>query len=332
MSSKTLIIVWNSHARRAETLASDLAGKAKFIYERRLKGFWLTPLRYLVQAWKTWSYLERERPEVVLVQSPPFFAPLVVVTWCELRGKRHSSERGTRCAIDCHPGTWYSPPWSWALPLLRMLSRRAIVTLCTNEGAQDIIRKWRVQGFFLSDGLPNLSPATGTIGSEGETRVAVIGSLDSDEPVAEVFTAARHLPHVTFYVTGDSKKVEAKVLAQKPRNVIMTGFLLGGDYTALLKNVHGLVILTNWTRSVNCAAYEAVAVGKPTIVSDWLEMRNAFSRGFIHVVNTPEAIAAGVQKMLDERKILSEEITAMGTELVKKRQQRLKELRAHLQL
>jgi glycosyltransferase involved in cell wall biosynthesis len=332
MSSKTLYIVWFKHARRAETLAAELDGKVKFIYEPQLKGLWLAPLRYLVQAWKTWSCLERERPEVVLVQSPPFFAPLVVVTWCKLRGPYPSSGRGLRCAIDCHPATWYDPKWRWALPLLRMLSRWATVTLCTNEGAQDIIRRWKVQGFFLSDGLPNLSPATSTIGSEGETRVAVIGSLDTDEPVAEVFTAARLLPHVTFYVTGDSKRVEARVLAQKPRNVIMTGFLLGGDYTALLKNVHGLVVLTNVTRALNCAAYEAVAVGKPAISSDWLEMRHGFSRGFIHVVNTPEAIAAGVQKMLEERELLAAEIAAMGMELVTKRKPRLEELMALLQV
>jgi len=207
-----------------------------------------------------------------------------------------------------------------------MLSRRVTVTLCTNEGAQDIIRKWGVRGFFLSDGLPTLSPSTGTIGSEGETRVAVIGSLDSDEPIAEVFAAARLLPQVTFYITGNPKKVEARVLGQKPENVIMTGYLLGGDYTALLNNVHGLVVLTNVTRALNCAAYEAVAAGKPTIASDWLEMRHSFSRGFIHVVNTPDGIAAGIQKLLDERETLSAEIVAMRTELVTKRQPRLEEL------
>ena len=61
-NGKTLYIVWYSHARRAETLSKELNAQLVFIYEAQLKGFWLKALRYVIQGWKTWRLLERERP------------------------------------------------------------------------------------------------------------------------------------------------------------------------------------------------------------------------------------------------------------------------------
>lgn len=332
MSVNSVYIVWSKHARRAETLSRELKldGQVCYMYEESLKTPWLLPLRYLVQSWKTWRFLERERPQAVLVQSPPIFALLVVAVWCELRGNFRSPGKRTHYALDCHPATWYNPKWRWAKPLVHLLSRRAAVTLCTNEGAQDILRVWKVRGFFLSDGIPTLSLPIGTIGSEGETRVGIIGSLDADEPISEVFAAARLLPQVTFYVTGNPQRLEEKLIAQKPENIILTGFLRGGNYTSLLKNMHGLVILTNVTNALNCAAYEAVAMGKPTVVSDWLEMRHCFSRGFIYVNNTSDAIAEGIKKILDERESLESEVLVLRSELAKSRQPKLEELAALL--
>src|SRR5438874_10130585 len=139
MSVKSVFIVWADHSRRAETLATELDMQVCFLYELRLKGRWLTPLRYLVQGWKTWRLLERERPEVVLVQSPPIFAPLIVATWCELQRKTRPSGRRVSYAIDCHPSTFYSRNWRWALSLLRFLSQRAVFTLSSNMEAQNIL-------------------------------------------------------------------------------------------------------------------------------------------------------------------------------------------------
>jgi glycosyltransferase involved in cell wall biosynthesis len=331
MSVKPISIVWTDHSRRAETLATELDGQVYFLYESRLKRRLLTPLRYLVQGWKTWCLLERERPEAVLVQSPPIFAPLLVAVWCELRGKTTRSGFRVFYAIDCHYGTFDSRRWRWALQLLRLISKRAAVTLVDSEAALGIVQSWKVKGIFLVDALPALKPATGLIGSEGEARVAVISSFQDDEPVPEVFAAARLLPHVTFYVSGDSKRVKTKLLAQKPENIILTGFLSESDYAGLLKNVHGLVVLTTEPNVLNCGAYEALAVEKPAIVSDWPGLRRCFTRGFIYVNNTPEAIAAGVKKMLSEQTMLIPEVIAMRSELVARRRPKFEELAAILE-
>jgi len=330
MSNKSVFIVWSSQSQRAETMAAELDGQVSFQYEVRLKGHWLKPLRYLVQGWKTWRLLEGEQPGVVLVQAPPIFAPLIVAAWCELRGKTGPSMRRVPYAIDCHTSTFHHRVWRWALPLQRLLSRRAVVSLVTDQAALSTLKSWKANGFLLENPLPALSPAKGTIGSEGEERVAVVSTFDDDEPIAEVFGAARILPQVTFYLTGDPKRAATRLLAQKPVNVILTGFLRGGFYTGLLENVHGIIVLTNAPHAVNCGAYEALTVAKPTIVSDWPELRRCFTPGFIFVKNTPESIAAGVKKMLDEQTVLVTKVIALRSELANRRQPKFEELVALL--
>lgn len=320
MNVKSVFIVWYGLSLRAESMAAELGGQVSFQYEAELKGLWLTPLRYLVQGWKTWRFLEQERPEVVLVQSPPIFAAMTVAIWCRLRGKIRPSGRRARYVIDAHTATFHHRYWRWALPLVRLLSRRAVVTLVTDEAALGMLRSWKAPGLFLVNGLPTLSPPTGLIGSEGEERVAVISIFDENEPIEEVFGAARLLPQVTVYLTGDPKRAPSKLLAHKPENVVLTGFLRGGDYSGLLKNVQGIVVLTKEPNDLSCAAYEALAMAKPVVASNGPEMRRFYTQGFIFVNNTPESIADGIKQMLDGQAGLTNEVIAMCSVLETKRQ------------
>lgn len=295
MNNKILYIVWYKHARRAETLSRELGAKLVFIYETQLLHPWLKPLRYIVQAWKTWRLLKEERPAFIIVQSPPVFAPLAVALWCKLRGRKRASY-----ILDCHPGTFYHPQWRWALPVIRPLVRSAAVSLLCNEDAQNYMSKWNANYVFLPDGLPDLNPVSGTVGSEGDARIAVISTLADDEPVLELLKAARLTPHVTYYLTGDLRRATKEMLAIKPENVIMTGYLRGSVYNGLLYNVQGIMVLSRLPTTLSCGAFEALSLAKPTIVSDLPEQRKWFSRGFIMVENTPQGIAQGVDKLLSE--------------------------------
>ena len=320
-NGKTLYIVWYSHARRAETLSKELHAQLVFIYEARLKGFWLKALRYVIQGWKTWELLERERPAFVIVQSPPTLAPLAVALWCTLRGKKRTSY-----LIDAHPGNFYHRDWRWALPLLRLLARGAIVSLLCNEEAQRTLLKWNANYIFLPDGLPDLSFTSGTVGSEGDARIAVISTFADDEPIAELFEAARLTQRVTFYLTGNPARAPKELLAHKPENVISTGFLRGSVYNGLLHNVDGIMILSKLPTTLSCGAFEALSVAKPTIVSDLPEQRQWFSSGFILVENTPEDIARGVELLLSDRVGFTRKSELLREEYAAARQPKLHKL------
>src|SRR6266566_1678434 len=249
MNMKSVFIVWYSYSQRAKTLAAELDGQISFQYEAGLKGLWLTPLRYLIQGWKTWRFLEWERPEIVLVQTPPIFAAMTVALWCRLRGKTRNSERRAQYVIDAHTATFHHHDWRWALPLVRFLSQRALVTLVTDEVALGMLHDWNAKGLFLTD----------------------------------------------------------------------------GTYSALLKNVHGLVVLTKQPNDLSCAAYEGLAIAKPIVSSNGPEMRRFFTRGIIFVNNTPESISDGIKQMLDEQATLTKEVITMRSVLEAKRQPKLEE-------
>ncbi|MGZ3624205.1 MAG: hypothetical protein ACXWPG_13850 [Ktedonobacteraceae bacterium] len=332
MNSKPLFVVWSSFSPRAETLAAELHGEVSFQYETGLAGggYWLKPVRWLLQGWKTWQVLEKKRPDLVLVQAPPVFAPLVVSMWCIRQGYVRSSGHRARYIIDGHTGTFHYPTWMWSLPLFRLLARKAIATLVTDRAALGLLKRWHARGIFLIDGIPSLSSPVGTIGSLGENRVAVISTLSNSEPVEEVFAAARLLPQVAFYLTGDTTRLPSVLFKQKPTNIILTNFLRGGSYTALLKNVHGLVILTRQSNDLSCGAFEALAVEKPAVVSKGPEMLRFFTQGFIHVDNTPEAIASGIEQMLDRLMELTKEVVVTRSKLISGRAAIFEELKALL--
>ncbi len=321
MDNKILYIVWYTHARRAETLARELHARLVFIYKAQMNSIFLKPLRYVIQGWGTWKLLEKDRPAFVIVQSPPMFAPLTVALWCKLRGRKRTSY-----IIDCHPGTFYHRYWRWALPLIRLLARGAITSLLCNEGAQSIMSNWNANYIFLPDGLPDLSSRSGTMGSEGKKRIAVISTIADDEPIDEAFAAARLLPQVTFYVTGNPERATKELLDHKPANVILTGFLRGSTYSGLLHNVDGIMVLSRLRNTLSCGAFEALSLAKPTILSDLPEQRRWFSSGFIMVENTPEDIAKGVETLLEEQTIYTHKAELLREEYTSTRQPKVNKL------
>ena len=325
MHNTILYIVWYTHARRAETLSRELQAKLTFIYEARLRTPWLSPLRYLVQCWKTWRLLERERPAFVIIQSPPIFAPLAVALWCKLRGRRQVSY-----ILDCHPSTFYNRRWRWAFPLLRLLARKAVVSLLCNEDAQHFLSRWQANYIFLPDGLPDLRAASQEIPVQGEKNIAVISAFAHDEPVDTLFQAARLTPDVTFYLTGRTDGMPGELLASKPDNIVLTGFLRGSTYNGLLQNVQGIMILAVMITTLSCGAFEALSLAKPSIVSDLPEQRRWFSNGFIMVENAPEDIAQAVTTLLTEHTVYTEKAELLRTEYIAARRPKLEKLVALL--
>jgi glycosyltransferase involved in cell wall biosynthesis len=326
MTTKRMILVWYHFSRRAEQLAGELDADLVLIYEPRFRTRRTIVLAYLIQAVRTWRALDHRKPEMVLVQVPPIFAALTVACWCRVRGGRQA-----RFALDCHTGAFYGDRWRWALSLLRRLSRQAAVTTTSDEPSGRIVGGWSARGFYLPDRVPRLSPPSGAIGKDGAARIAVITTFEKTDPIGEILAAARMLPEVTFYMTGDPARAPADVRQQRPENAVLTGYLRGGEYSGLLHNVHGLLILTERPDDVSCGAFEAIAAKKPAILSDWPEMRRTFTRGFIFVPNTAEQIAAGVRDLLQRRDSLVPDMARMQVEFADQRQPQLDRLVALLQ-
>ena len=201
-----VFIAWHAYSRRAQLLSDKFGLKLCLVHSLRRRYF-LAPLRYLLQAFQTLRILVKERPRLIFVQSPPVFAPLVVILYAW--GAK------ARVVIDAHSGALLSLWWRWSLPLHAALSRRAVTTIVTNEHLQGMLSNWGAQSFIIAD-IPAVFPIGIAPKLPSGFKVVVINTFSPDEPLEEMMTAAASLPQVSFFVTGDPIRAKPKVLDLRP--------------------------------------------------------------------------------------------------------------------
>lgn len=282
---KPTYISWAPYCSRSDHTARELGGTSHMVYWRslgsRVSTIWL---KYLGQAFSTFRILSAERPDVVFVMSPPVFAVLAVWLWCRLHGVPYVVD--THTASFAHPRAKH-PRWLHAA-----LWRRAATSIVTNEHLADRLRALGAHATIVTD-VPIEYAVTDAFQPDGAFTVAVVCSFNDDEPIAEIMNAAGRLDGIRFYMTGKPKSR----LPVTPPNVTMCGFLSTEAYGSLLTNSHAVMTLTTRDHTMLRGAYEAVYQGTPVIVSDWPVLRRAFGRGAVHVDNTVNGIAAGIEEM-----------------------------------
>jgi glycosyltransferase involved in cell wall biosynthesis len=123
-----------------------------------------------------------------------------------------------------------------------------------------------------------------------------------------VLEAARRLSgDYRIYITGKLKKNRLNGLAV-PDNVILTDFLSEPDYIKLLSSSDAIVVLTNTDNCMVCGAYEAVALGKPLILSNKKVLRDYFFQGVIFTENNPQHLAEAIMRAIAEKTSLEADI------------------------
>ena len=315
---KIMTLAWQRYHRRTELLAQHLGATAHFVAYGQRGRLWQAPLRYPLQFIRSVWLLLRERPEAVLVQNPPIFSVLVVYLYALVTGARF--------AIDSHTGAFVSPRWRWSLRLHRFLSRRAVTTIVHNNDQAVLVREWQCPYCVIA-----YTPGDDTIGEpyplNGAFNVVVISSFSEDEPLDVIFAAARSLPDVMFYVTGNPDRARPKLLAQKPDNCQFTGFIPDAQFLGLLQGADAVIDLTTRDHTLLMGGFEAVAAGTPLITSDWPVLRDYFSLGTVHVSNTVEGIRDGVQQMRQHQEELQGEMALLREQLQDTWQHEFQQLR-----
>lgn len=321
--SRVVVVGWDDFQPRTAALGPALGGESF-----HMRGRWpsrhpiFLPLRYLADAVRMWGLLRRTRPEVVVVITPPVFAPAVAWLWC------HTHR--CRFVVDCHTATFYWWKWRWSVPLHWLLFRRVDAVLCHTDDDEARVRSWGVPTVLLPDDLPDPTQGSPLSRGDGRPRVVVAGSLETDEPVADALRAAALLPEVEVRVTGNPRRLPEAVRATAPGNVVFTGYLPYPQFLGELLTADVVAVFTTCTHAMNRAAFEAIAVGRPLVLSDLPFLRARFGQAPVFCANQPEAMARAIHQALEEQRPLADRSRALQQRLRDQRETALSQLQAIL--
>jgi glycosyltransferase involved in cell wall biosynthesis len=181
----------------------------------------------------------------------------------------------------------------------------ADVTIVTNDAlATDVTD---AGGYALT--LPDRLPAVPDSGAEqpdtGEpVDIVVVATFRPDEPIAAIMAAAEKTPTVRIAVTGPAIRYR-ETSAPVPPNVRLTGFLPDPSYWQLLARASVVCDLTLKPDCLVCGAYEALAVGKPMVLSDNPPTRELFGPAAELTTADAEQIATAFRRSLAHRERLA---------------------------
>lgn len=301
-------IYWGESNLPTETHAQRIGAPIHFVhYLGWKKGPLVAAAKYVPQTLKTWSILRRDKPDVVYVAISPVFAALAVYAYCW--------RRQAAFVMDVHNHALYGRQWSWSVPLVRFLARRALANVVDQPLNKKLFDSWGVPVFVLE--RPPISMDTITLETLAEPRahaITVINTFADDEPIEPLLGAARLLPNVTFYILGNTDLADPADLAAAPTNVVFTSYLNGDEYWQRLHSSDGIIALTTADYSLLSAAIEAMAVNTPPILSRASALMEYFTRGTVFVDHTASSIANGVRHVLADDGQLIEEITSLNIE------------------
>lgn len=250
----------------------------------------------------TVALLLQARPRVVFASNPS------LVLTCLLLVCRTFFR--FRLASDAHYGGVVAVTGSRATQrLLDFVNRRVDVVIVTNSVHARRIRDIGGTAFVCPDPLPRVTPSPRPSAMNGAGKsVLFICSFDLDEPFGEVFEAARTLARngYTLYVSG--RYWRAGLSPEAVPHAMLLGYVDRDTYDGYLGHVDVVLDLTTWEDCLVCGAYEAMAAGRPCVLSRTPALTELFTHGTVFSSHTPADIAAAVEIAYERREALRAEI------------------------
>jgi glycosyltransferase involved in cell wall biosynthesis len=294
------VVFWGPHSPSSESFARHLHAPCYLIHYLAWKRPWVAPFKYPLMWVKTWQVLLKQRPSAILVINTPVFAPMCVYLYAVLMK--------IPFVMNIHGHTLGGRRWGWSVPIQRFLAQRAALNLVGTSEYQRILESWDARYLFLED--PPIGPEIkvgGPTNEPGEFCVTVVSTFAGDEPLEAVLDAARMLPDVCFFITGDTHLARKGLLNSAPGNVSFVGYLKGEAYWKLLSSSHAVMTLTTNPYSLVSGGYEGMYLGKALLLSRQPALIEYFTRGAVFIDHTPESIVAGVLETKSRREELERE-------------------------
>ena len=286
MSGPRLFLSWAPFSRRTETLAAAFGLQERFLRTPWPKRPLTTPFKYPWQAAATIAELYRRRPAELWVMDPP--TPLAVI------GGLYAWRAGVPLVVDMHTVAFSAREWRLLRPLELPFLRRAVAVVVTNDELAAQVESWGCRAVVLPDAVPT-APAAEAPAVEPDL-VTVVATYSIDEPLHLLPGVAARLPSVRFAVTGRPRGD----LHAWPANLRPTGFLDDDAYWAQLRRSAAVMVLTTRPATLLSGGYEALALGRPLVVSDHAALRGYFGDAAQYGGDDEASLADAVRAALDD--------------------------------
>ncbi len=304
-NSSVVWLAWEQH-RRSRELASCL-GAELHTFDSALP--YLPRVIWL--GLKTVGLLSVVRPSLLVVQNPSIVLAALASALRPVYRYTLVVDRHSNFKQGCTSSK--SPKWRLFHWLSRYSLRNADLTIVTNEEASALVAKAGGAAYVLPDKIPEIASARAPRARTYPTAVFVCSYAD-DEPIDAVLEAASLMPEVQVFLTGRAP-ANVRATATRITNVTLTGFLPEEDYRLLLAEADVVAALTTAEATLLCAAYEAVAVGAPLVLSPRKVLLQLFSKGRVVSEHSPSAIASAVREALNRRQELRSEVEQLRAEM-----------------
>ncbi len=284
---KILYLSWAQSCSRSDHTARELGGQSYMVYLPVFGSHPLTILpKYIGQFFMSAWLLLKHRPHAVIVMSPPVVAVFAAAIYQFITRRPF--------AMDCHTAAFMHPRWKRLQWLQHALGRRAAVNIVHNEHLRDLVEANGGKTVIVKD-VPVVYEIDERYDLSDGFNVTAVCSFNPDEPIAEIMEAARAVPDVHFYFTGNPKHLDPALIEAKPENVTLTGFISDSAFGDLLTRSDVVMSLTTRDHTMLRGAWEAIYQGTPVIVSDWPILKESFASGAVHVDNSARGIAEAVR-------------------------------------
>ncbi len=297
-SRRVALLTWERH-RRTRGIAAEFSLVLRELTTPQ-GGF----ARYSRLIPQTFSFLVSYRAPVIVVQNPSIVLAAMVVAFGRLTGR-------WKVAVDAHNVAIEQLKASgWLLRLVaRALVRYADVTIVTNAPLAAIVKRHRGNPIVLPDCLPqpDLRQLPEPKHDPTSTAVTVISTFAADEPIEEILSAAEALGACyRFVFTGRPDGWRKTFRGRIPPNVEFSGFVPDADYWKLLASSDVIVDISTRRHCLVCGAYEALAIGRPIVLTDDPSTRQLFTS--IAVFAEPES--QSIASAIDQARIQHSRISA----------------------
>lgn len=323
----TLWISWECH-RRTRQLAGALG-----VPLVELTSHASSASRYAILGWRTARTISSRRPQVLIVQNPSIMLAALASALKVFYGYR--------LIVDRHTNFMINKPDSVLKRVFGLISRYTLrsadLTIVTNEPLADLVKTAGGVPFVLPDRIPEWEcHRKSGLAEQGLRSVCFVCTYAFDEPYENVFRAATALPEdVRVFVTGRLPKSgfapSVQRIVDRTPQLVVTGYLNDEDYESLISSSVVVMDLTTLDHCLVCGAYEAVAAGKPLILSDKTVNREVFGECAIFVDNDdPRSIQDAILSALSQREELDRKVASFRISYSERWEKRLSLLKTWL--